>query len=86
MRKLILLTMIALAGCENGYREKSYPAIPPELKDCRFFYLSNSAGDSIQVARCPNSTTTTTYRSGKTTRSAVVIDGVEYVQKEQSHG
>jgi hypothetical protein len=35
------------------------------------------------VARCPNSTTSTTYPAGKTQRTAVVIDGVTYEPKEE---
>jgi hypothetical protein len=57
--------------------------LPPELADCKFFQLSgNSVTDKITVVRCPNSTTTTTYQVGKTKKSVVVIDGVEYVKRE----
>jgi hypothetical protein len=81
-RMMILAALLAVGGCSNGYKEKSFPVKPVELSDCRFFELNNADGGSITVARCPNSSTTTTYKSGKTTRSTVIIDGKQYVEKE----
>ena len=77
---LILTTLIG--GCSNSASEEYYPIKPPELKDCKIYRLNNDNGARITIARCPNSTTTTNYQSGKTTASVVVVDGVEYVERE----
>ncbi len=86
MKKLTVIAIsVLLAACSRDFldrsRELKFPSLPPELKDCRIFGITNSEGESMRVARCPNSTTSTTYKSGKTTHTTVVIDGVEYVQK-----
>lgn len=84
MKKIaIILAAFALTGCyKNGYSTVKFPETPQELSDCKFFNMSNDKGTHITVARCPNSTTTTNFRSGKVNRSVVIIDGVEYEKKE----
>lgn len=77
---LILVSLLALTACTPQQKAIDYPILPEGLKDCKFFYISNGE-TSMQVARCPNSATSTQYSSGKTTATAVVIDGVEYVKK-----
>lgn len=79
----LLASLVTLAGCEDKATEMHFPAMPSELKDCKFFRLSNNSGDGLTVARCPNSTTVTTYPSGKTHRSTVVVDGTTYEEKEK---
>lgn len=78
---VLILMAVALAACSPGYEEKHYTVLPAELKDCKFYEVSNG-GSAIKVVRCPNSQTTTnwTQSTGKSTitRSAVVIDGAEY--------
>lgn len=73
----VILTAVALTACSPSYEEKHYPVLPAELKDCKFYEVSNG-GSTIKVVRCPNSQTSTTWMqsNGKssTTRSAVVID------------
>jgi hypothetical protein len=83
--KLIIafLSLGCLTACRNSSAPVSFPTVAPELKDCKFFRLRNEIGDVIVVARCPNSTTSTTYPAGKTQRTAVVIDGVTYEPKEE---
>lgn len=84
MKKVLMIAaIIGLSGCSNGYSEKNFPVVPDELKDCRFFALTNDSGAHITVARCPNSATTTTYKSGKTTKATVVIDGATYVKEDK---
>jgi hypothetical protein len=61
------------AGCEPSVSPANYP-LPPELADCKPFDLSNGI-DSITVVRCPNSTTSTTFRQGKHDETSVVVDG-----------
>lgn len=81
MSKLVLIiAAILLAGCSPSSEKMSFQGLPDELKDCTFHRVSDGI-NRITVARCPNSTASTAYRSGKTTRAAVVIDGKEYVEK-----
>lgn len=83
MKRLILATVLSagLAGCSNSASELHFSALPPELKDCKIFAVNNDSGSHIKVARCPNSTTTTTYSQGKRRASVIVVDGVEYERK-----
>jgi hypothetical protein len=83
MKNLFILSLIVLlSGCEADYETKtdSYK-LPPELADCSVYQLSDKVGSAMKVVRCPNATTSSTYRSGKATKSSVVIDGVEYTKK-----
>ena len=83
MKKLIvILSVVVLAGCTDRARIVNFSAMPPELLDCKVYAISNSNGEHITVMRCPNSTTSTTYPSGKTTKSTIVIDGETYEKKE----
>lgn len=75
---------ITFCSCEPYYKELKFGVLPDELKDCKTFYLSSEDGNTITVMRCPNSTTSSTYRVGKHTATTVVIDGVEYVKKEET--
>lgn len=52
--------------------------MPKELADCAVYYVTNSQGYDMTVVRCPNSVTSTKVRSGKTNRTVVTIDSVEY--------
>ena len=87
MKKIKCLAMIVIAciatGCSDGYKPLNYTVIPPELNDCSFTRLTNSNGGSIDVVRCPNSSTSTSYAQGKTTRRVVTIDGVNYVENKK---
>ena len=80
MKKLIGILFAAsiVAGCTNSAKEVIYPAMLPELKDCKVFYLTKESGSAITVMRCPNATTSTSYTSGKTKVTTIVVDGVEY--------
>ena len=78
MKTTILIIMaVALAACSPKYEEQHYPVLPDDLKDCKFYEISNG-GSTIKVVRCPNSQTSTTWTQSngksRTTRSAVVID------------
>ena len=80
---LFILCILTLTGCmENGYQETSFPKLPTDLKDCKFFALYNSNGTFLNVVRCPNSQTSTTYQTGKATQSVIVIDGVTYQMRK----
>ncbi|MEI1732111.1 hypothetical protein V8P91_17175 [Acinetobacter baumannii] len=81
---LIALTVLFLAGCEPKTNEKTGDFIlTPDLKDCRIYKLSDGS-ETITAMRCPNSSTSTQYRAGKSTKTTIVVDGVTYVQ-EQKH-
>ena len=77
---ILLLPVLCLVGCSPRYTQESYPVVPDDLKECKFYSLVGER-NSIQVVRCPNSTTSATYIEGKATKTTVTIDGVEYVQK-----
>lgn len=82
MKKLTIIAIaLLLSACSDAAYEVKFPAAPPEFADCKFARLENSKGANVTVARCPNSTTSTTYKSGKTTKTTIVVDGVEYVQE-----
>ena len=80
MKYLFIIGLLALAGCRPDARPKHYPILPEELKDCKFFRLTDGDGASITVARCPNSTTTV-RQSDKPGTTSVIIDGKEYSPK-----
>ena len=79
MKLLAMLgVMILVSGCGQKTTEISGNYIlPMELKDCKIFVLENGSS-RMKVMRCPNSATSVTYTSGKTTVANVVIEGVEY--------
>lgn len=73
---LTLVALLALAGCESTYEDKTGTyRLPAELKDCTIFELTNSSDNRISVMRCPNSETST--KDG--TDNVVVIDGMNYI-------
>ena len=75
MKKLIMaLVIVCLVGCEKSTKEISGSFnFPEELKDCKMYSLSNG-GSSVIVARCPLSSTTTTYNCGKITCSSMTVE------------
>ncbi len=81
---MVILCVIMVTGCEPSYEEKiqNFTILPAELKDCKFYGVRSNTGSSLNIVRCPNSTVSTTYKSGKTTLTAVVIDGKHYVSEE----
>ena len=79
----IVAGLLLISGCEPSARYASFPVKPPEFKDCTFAQLIGEDGISITVARCPNSTTSVTKMEGKVKKTTIVIDGDEYIKKEQ---
>ena len=71
---LCVVSTTVLVACTPSYEERSYPVLPPELKDCRFFNVSNELGESITVVRCPNSHVTVRYQKGKFIRQVAVAE------------
>jgi hypothetical protein len=80
MRKIVLLCFpFVLAACQPNAQTKDYPVLPEALKDCKFYSVSDGVS-YINVARCPNSSTTV-KTTGKNSRTTITIDGKEYVEK-----
>ena len=81
---MVIIGVIMLTGCEPSYEEKTqnFTILPDELKDCKFYGVRSNTGSNLDIVRCPNSTVSTTYKSGKTTATTVVIDGKKYVSEE----
>lgn len=81
---MVIIGVVMLTGCEPSYEEKTqnFTLLPNELKDCKFYGVRSNTGSSLNIVRCPNSTVSTTYKSGKTTTTTVVIDGKKYVSEE----
>ena len=65
---------IVTVACTPSYKQLDYPVLPEELKDCKIFRINNSAGTFLYVVRCPNSSTSTTFHSGKSTTTTTVVD------------
>lgn len=65
---------LTLTGCSKETVETTDTIILPEgLKDCKLYRVSDGF-NTIKIMRCPNSSTSTKYRSGKTDRQAIVVD------------
>lgn len=81
---IILFLCIFTVSCmqEPKTRDASDEyAIPIELQDCLFVKMTNAYGSNVTVIRCPMSSTTTTL-DAKIPERSVIIDGVEYVNKD----
>ena len=74
MKKIILVSLLLLTGCEAKTTEKRNFILPGGMEDCKVYSMSNGRGIYITVVRCPNSSTSTSYSCGKTTCNASVID------------
>lgn len=82
---VVAIALLTLVGCHPaGYVETTgeFTVVPEALKDCGFYEIW-SEGSYLRIVRCPNSTTSTTYSSGKSTVTTVVIDGVTYVKQDE---
>ena len=75
MKKLFLMLIIfVLLGCGRSTSDiKNKYDLPDELNDCKFYSMCSN-GSCINVVRCPLSSTTTTYRCGKTTCSTMIVE------------
>lgn len=92
--KRALLTIGLLALLSGCYKDKDAPEYYTKelssegfknsgLSDCKSYKTRpNLETGTVYVTRCPNSTTSTEYASGKSRQTVIVIDGVEYVKKE----
>jgi len=78
---------VVMAGCSDAsYTQINFPMVPIELKDCKFYRLTNSSGTGMTIARCPNSTTavvdgrqmSVTSSSNDPVENKVTINGITY--------
>ena len=78
MRALILIAVLMLAACGDyapATKENSNKWLMPEgLADCKVYDMTSTQGAWMRVVRCPNSDTTTTVQSGKTTTVVTVTE------------
>lgn len=83
-RGLLVAISMLLVACGPYGKDvtANFSAMPNELSDCKIYEISSKTY-VLNVVRCPNSSTSTTYQQGKTSATVVVIDGAEYVKKEQ---
>jgi hypothetical protein len=78
MRRIIipLAAVILLTACDPGVKKIDVSIeLPEALKDCTFHSVKvNKDAPTLNVVRCPLSTTSTTYASGKTQVTTVVSE------------
>jgi hypothetical protein len=83
MKKLYFILLLIST---NIQAEQFVPDnLPDELKDCVFLEVRKEAmlgHTTLNVVRCPNSTTSVTSTQGKTPVTVITIDGIEYVKKK----
>jgi hypothetical protein len=83
MKYILLLLVLVLAGCGPAeYKEQHFSQMPPELKDCKTYYITEGNGGGITVMRCPEATTSVNKQEGKVKKTYVVIDGKAYEKGE----
>ena len=79
MKKMMVVGLVLvgiLSGCEKETIDKTnHYALTDGLEDCRIYTLHGDNGGFMQVIRCPNSSTSTHYKSGKTSYDVTVIEG-----------
>lgn len=76
MKIFTLILVLMLGACtpaveQNTYVDKS--VLPEGLKDCTYYEFSTRSGSNHKGYNCPNSTTTTSYKSGKSTLHLVFV-------------
>jgi hypothetical protein len=57
---MVLCIILAMYGCSPYSREKTEYPLPPELKDCKIYNISDGNED-LYVVVCPNATTSTSW-------------------------
>lgn len=79
MNTRVLVAVLAIAvmyGCSNEPSNMTGDyVLPAELKSCKIYRVRGNNGlDAMTIVRCPNSATSTYYRSGKTSAETFVSD------------
>jgi hypothetical protein len=75
MKKIMLALCVGLllGGCDATTTEVHGFILPEGLKDCKIYRLRDGISH-ITVTRCPNSSTSTQYQTGKTTSSSTLVE------------
>lgn len=77
-RIYILLPIMLLSACANTQDTTFRYDLPPELSDCKSYLVApkekSSMVPELYVIRCPNSSTATTYSSGKSRFNITVTE------------
>lgn len=75
MKKFLMIAVLAmtLTGCDFSSKElTSNYSLPNGLEDCHLYRVTpDSMGKTLYVVRCPKSSTSTTYSSGKNDSTSV---------------
>lgn len=75
MKKIMLIVSVLLvAGCENSYESLSYPVLPEDLKDCKFYEVHSRGGSTLKIVRCPQSDVSMRYIEGKRTITSMTVE------------
>lgn len=75
---LVIVSVLILTACDvesyNKEITKVY-TLPEGIKDCKVYYIQGDlTNNSLNVVRCPNSSTTTQWQAGKQQASATVAE------------
>lgn len=84
MVALLLIVVVAmLFGCTSSVGETTESwKLPKGLEDCKVYdvgYKPNAI--TMTAIRCPNSTTSVDYNSGKIKKRVITVDGTQYEEK-----
>lgn len=79
MKLVIVVSALMLAACQPYAKQETYPVLPVELQDCKFYRVSDG-NTYITIARCPNSSIAVKTHS-KSPKTTITIDGQEYVSR-----
>jgi len=73
---LVIFAAGTLVGCSRQLHsdETSQYSVPPALKDCQIYGVNSDTRSDLVVVRCPNSSTTTTFKEGKQTRHVTLAE------------
>lgn len=75
MKFLILISTIFVMSCGQTSEETSNYNLPKELSDCKIYRLSSEGvGSTLNIMRCPLSSTSVSYSSGKTTVTTITTE------------
>lgn len=75
MKFLILISTIFVMSCGQTSEETSNYNLPKELNDCKIYRLSSeNIGSTLNIVRCPLSSTSVSYSSGKHTVTTITTE------------
>ena len=84
---LSILVLVLLSGCYSQEQRESSLAYAVSkidgLSDCKSSIITTKGMHDLYVIRCPNSSTSTEYKQGKSTYiKTITVDGVKYEEKK----